>query len=142
MAEVVATYDPGADITCEAGVALTGGRCVGLATSRNTGGPTGISDTGDGCLVVPLPTLNGAVFGVASHDAALGKKVNIIRAPKVVPIECSAAIALSAEVSVDAAGTIKTKANGQTPIGVALTATTGSGQYCQVLLYNSPISYA
>jgi hypothetical protein len=136
MPEVIASYDPGADITVEASAALTGGRCVGVPTSRNAGGPAGISDTGDGVLVCGLPAAGAPVFGVASFDAAVGKKTNVMKAPKVVPIECSAAIAIGAEVMSGADGRIATRTAGNSVIGRALTATTAAGQFCQVELYS------
>jgi len=139
MPEVIATYDPGADISIQAGVGLTGGRCVGPPTSRNAGGPAGISDTGDGLLVCGLPAAAGLIFGVASHDALAGQRVDILRAPKVVPIECSAAIAIGAEVQTGTDGRVATFAPGAAarPIGMALSVTSAGGQLCQVSLYSA-----
>jgi hypothetical protein len=143
MPLVTALYDPGADITCFAVVALTGGRCVGVSQGRNAGGPAGISDTGDGLIRVGLPTANGAIGGVAENDAPINGRVNVLRPPKVVPVECNAAVAAGVEVSVNADGTVKTRAAGQTPIGRNIgPATTASGQYCQVELFSAPSSYA
>lgn len=135
MPEVIATYDPGADITCQASTALTGGRAVGLPSARNTGGPAGISDTGDGLLVVGLPTAGGGIFGVAQHDAVLNGRVNVVRPPKVCPMECSAAIAISAELMVGVDGRVATRTAGNTVIGRALSVTTAAGQFVQVELF-------
>jgi hypothetical protein len=143
MPLVTALYDPGQDITCFAVVALTGGRCVGVSQGRNAGGPAGISDTGDGLIRVGLPTLNGPIGGVAENDAPINGRVNILRPPKVVPIECSAAVAAGAELSADADGRVKTRASGQTSIGRNLgPATTAAGQYVQAELFMAPSSYA
>jgi hypothetical protein len=143
MPEFIAIYDPGQDVTVHATVALTGGRCVGVPSGRNAGGPSGISDTGDGNLRCGLPTLNGPIFGVASYDAPLNGKCTVMRAPKTVPIECSAAVAAGVDLSVDADGRVKTRAAGQTPIGRNDgPATTGAGQYVQATLFLAGASYA
>src|SRR5213079_1882810 len=94
--EAIAYYDPGADITCQHTAGVAGGRCVSYPVARNVGGPSGISDLGDG------------VLGVTSHDVAAGGKVNIMRAPKVVPIECSGNVAIGAFVSTGTDGRIAT----------------------------------
>jgi hypothetical protein len=136
MPEVIAYLDPGADITAEASVALTGGRCVGAPTAVNPGGSAGVSDSGDGNVVVGLPTAGGWCLGVASHDAAIGKKVNVMRGPKVVPVECSAAVAVGAEVMAGTDGRVATRTAGNTSIGIHIgAATTTAGQYCKVLLF-------
>lgn len=144
MAEVVATYDPGSDITCEASGAITGGRFVGVPTARNAGGPGGISDTGDGNLLVAQGaiTVGGPIFGVAAHDAANGRKVDILRAPKVVPVECSAAISIGQQVQTGADGrcALYVAGAGKVAAGIALSATTAAGQYCQVALGNGVLA--
>jgi hypothetical protein len=134
MPVINALYDAGQDITCHAVVALTGGRCVGTPSGRNAGGPAGIDDTGDGLLRVGLPALNGEIFGVAQFDAPINGRSDVMRPPKVLPIECSAAVAVGL-VSVNADGTVKAAATGQVAIGRNLVATTGAGQYCQVELF-------
>jgi hypothetical protein len=138
---VNALYDAGVDITVHATAALTGGRCVGVPTGRNAGGPAGIDDTGDGLLRCGLPAANGAIFGVAQFDAPLNGRTDVMRPPKVVPIECNAATAIG-DVSVNADGTVKARAAGQLAIGRNLVATSASGQYCQVELFQAPLSYA
>jgi len=140
---VTALYDAGQDITVHAVVALTGGRCVGTSQGRNAGGPAGISDTGDGNVRVGLPTANGAIFGVAENDCPVNGKVNCLRPPKVVPIECSAAVPAGADLSVDADGRVKARAAGQTPVGRNIgPATTVAGQYVQAELFLAGASYA
>jgi hypothetical protein len=143
MPVVNAFYDAGQDITVTASAGATGGRCLGVPTGRNAGGPGGISDTGDGTLICPLPTANGAIFGVAQHDAAVGKLVDTMRPPKVVPIECNVAVAQGVDLSVNADGTVKARAAGQTAIGRNIgPATTGAGQYVQAEIWSAPASYA
>lgn len=139
MPEVIAYYDPGADITCHASVALTGGRAVAITADRRAGGPAGIDDTSDGLIVVGLTTDSGRVFGVASHDAALNSKVNIMRPPKVVPLEKGIAptIAAFAEISIDATGRAKALV-ATAPVGFILTGQAGGiGTFVQAQLYSS-----
>lgn len=134
--EVQASYDPGADITCQHTAGTTGGRGVSVPASRNSGGPVGISDSGDGILVVTNPTAGGAIFGVTSHDVAANGRVNVMRSPKVVPMECSAAINIGSEVMVAADGRVLTRVAGSTVIGRALSASTGAGQFPQIELFS------
>src|SRR5580765_30029 len=131
MAEAIVYYDPGADITCQHTAGAPGGRCVGVPAGRNPGGPSGISDTGDGLLIVTAPLAAGAVFGVTSHDVAAGGRVNVIRAPKVVAIEASAAISIGALVATGTDGRVATAATGNTVVGRALTVG-AAGAFCAV----------
>lgn len=134
--EVQASYDPGADITCQHTAGTTGGRGVGVPASRNAGGPTGISDSGDGLLVVTAPVAGAAIFGVTSHDVAANGRVNVMRSPKVVPIECSAAVNIGDEIMIAADGRCLKRVAGSTVIGRALTASTGAGQFPQIELFS------
>jgi len=136
MPEVQATFDPGADRTCQHTAGTTGGRGVSVPATRNPGGPTGISDSGDGVLIVTAPTAGGAIFGVTSHDVAAGGRVNIMRPPKCVPMECSAAINIGAEVMVAADGRVLTRTAGSTVIGRALSASTAPGQFPEIELFS------
>lgn len=139
MAEAIAHYDPGADITCQHTAGVAGGRCVSYPVARNTGGPSGISDTGDGVLVVTNPAANAMIFGVTSHDVAAGGKVNVMRAPKVVPIECSGNVAIGAFVSTGTDGRIATSGAASGAVGRALSA--GSvGTFAMVELFSGPAS--
>jgi predicted RecA/RadA family phage recombinase len=140
---VNAFYDPGQDVTVTASAGATGGRALGVPSGRNPGGPAGISDTGDGTLICPLPTANGPIFGVAQFDAAAGKLVDVMRPPKIVPLECNAAVAQGVDVSINADGTCKARAAGQLAVGRNIgPATTGTGQYVQCELIQAPASYA
>jgi hypothetical protein len=60
-----------------------------------------------------------------------------MRSPKVVPIECSAAIAtVGTELMVAADGRVLTRTAGNTVIGRALSTTSGAGQFVQVELFS------
>ena len=122
MAEAIAYYDPGADITCQHTAGAVGGRFVSYPVSRNAGGPSGISDTGDGVLIVTTPAANGSVFGVTSHDVAAGGKVNVMRGPKVVAVEAGATVAtIGTYITTDNAGKAVTATTGQLAVGRNLT---------------------
>lgn len=139
MAECIAYYDAGVDITCHADVALTGCRCVAIVGNRRAGGPAGISDTGDGMILVGLPSANGRIFGVAAHDVPDEGTVDVMRPPKVLPIEKGAAGAIAAfgEVSVMADGRVQALAS-TLAVGFAVTGNAdGAGTYVQVALYMS-----
>src|SRR4051794_18254827 len=133
--EAIAYYDPGADITCQHTAGAVGGRFVSWPTTRNTGGPSGISDTGDGTPIVTTPAANADCFGVTSHDVAAGGKVDIMRAPKVVPVEAAGAIPIGSFVSTDNAGraVVATAATG-VAVGRALTLG-ASAAFCAILLF-------
>lgn len=128
MPEVIAYYKPGADITGHAAAAVTGGRCVKISASRLakatlTTPQVGAADpTGGGNVQVQHADAAAKVFGVASHDAAIGKKVTILRPPQVVPIEAEAAIAFFEEVKVGTNGRVIPHAGVGVAIGYALTA--------------------
>ena len=104
MGEAQAYYDPGADITCQHTAGANGGRFVSYPLTRNAGGPAGISDTGDGTLIVTTPAANAEVFGVTSHDVAAGGKVNIMRMPKVVSVVAGGTFIIGDYISTDNAG--------------------------------------
>jgi Uncharacterized conserved protein (DUF2190) len=137
MGEVLALYDPGADITCQiSGGAVVGGDLVKI-TGRNPGGATGISDSGDGLLIV-APTAAAAdyAFGVASFDAPVGGRTNVMRAPKAVPVNCTGAVAVGEMIAAGAAGKGAKAATGNKPVGVALTAVSAAGGQVIVALFN------
>jgi hypothetical protein len=136
--EVIAYYDPGADVSCIfTGVGgIVGGRLVGIPAAPDAGGSQGISDTGTGLTKVGFPTDGGWCFGIASHDAPQDGIVNVMRAPKVVPIECSAAVAAGQEITAGTDGRCKPRAAGNVFVGRNIgVATTLAGQYVKALLY-------
>lgn len=145
MGEVQAFYDPGADISVIfTGTGGTvGGRFVGIPAAPDVGGSAGVNATGlsgTGLTKVGFPTDFGWSLGVTSHDVAELGYVNIMRGPKVVPVECSAGVAAGAEVSPGTDGRAKTHVPGAAnfPAGRNIgAATTTAGQFVKVLLYNS-----
>jgi hypothetical protein len=134
MGEAIVYYDPGADITCQHVSGQVGGRCVGWPTTRQTGGPSGISDTGLGVLIVDNPTALAQVFGVTANDVAANGYVNIIRAPKVAAIECSGNVAIGAYVATGTDGRVATAATGNAAVGRALSAGT-AGTFAAIMLF-------
>jgi len=139
MGEVIAFYDAGTDLTCifTNAAGIVGGRCVGVPAAPDAGGAAGISDTGTGLTKVDFPTAGGWVLGVASHDAVQNGLVNVMRAPKVVPMECSAAVAAGAEVQAGTDGRVATRGAGNTAIARNIGAATGAaGQFIKGLLYS------
>jgi hypothetical protein len=133
--EAIAMYDPGADITCRHTAGAPGARCVSYPIARAAGGPSGISDTGDGLLTVTNPAAKAQVFGVTSHDVAANGTVNIMRPPKVVPIECSGAVVVGDIVATGADGRIAKAVTGDIAVGRALT-DGGVGTLAGVDLYH------
>jgi Uncharacterized conserved protein (DUF2190) len=140
VGEVIAAYDPGSDVTCQvATAAVTGGDLVKI-TGRNPGGPAGISDTGDGLLIVaPTAAAADKVFGVAAFDAPVGGRVNVMRPPKAVPVNVTNAIAVGGTVAAGANGKGAAAAATNLPVGIALTASSGAGQIIVALYNQGPI---
>lgn len=126
-------YEPGGRITAHCAAAITGKRFVAISASRQSG--PGLSATGDGGnYIVNAPAAGGRVFGVAMHDAPSGGKVTIVRGPGfVVPVLAAAAIAVFAEVEVNATGAVITKASG-VAVGFAVTAA-ANGADAEIALY-------
>lgn len=135
--EAIAYYDPGADITCRHTAGSPGARLVSYPVARAAGGPSGISDTGDGLLTVTAPAANAHCFGVTSHDVAAGGTVNIMRPPKVVPIECSGDIAIGDFVSTGIDGRIAKSGAAAAANGRALSVG-ASGTLAAVDLFHQP----
>jgi len=136
--EAIAFYDPGADITCQHTAGAQGGVAVGWPTTRNPGGPAGVSDSGDGLLVVTNPVAKAAIFGITSVDVAANGRVDIMRAPKVVPVQCAATVNIGDDVSVNAAGKIQAAVTGDVIIGKVLMGGTTTSM-AAVDLYHQPL---
>lgn len=104
--EAIPYYEPGGRVTGQATAAVTGKRFVMISADR-VSGPEPVSDAVDGGnLQVAHATAAGRIFGVASHDAAIGAKVTILCDPgMIVPVLSGAAIAFFEEVEVGANGT-------------------------------------
>lgn len=112
-------YEPGQRVTCHAGAAVTGKRFVIITATRQSG-PAVSDATNGGNYVVGPATAGVRAFGVAEHDAALNKKVNVITTGAIVPVTAGGAIAAGAEVEVDAQGRAITLASGKA-VGMACT---------------------
>jgi len=128
--EAIPFYRPGQDITCKAGVALTGKRLCAI-TGNRSGGP-GLGTDLQNLYVVGLPAAGGRVLGVVGYDVGAGDPVPVKR-EGVLPILTAGAIAAFAEVECDAQGRVITKASG-VAIGVCLTGV-GSGADAEIYLY-------
>jgi hypothetical protein len=105
MPQISAAWDPADYVTGQASAAVVGGRFV-----RSSGGVT--SSTG---LRVPVgpPVAGGAVFGIATHDAANGDDVNVIHGNTILcRVETSATITAGSLLEVAANGTVLTRTTG------------------------------
>jgi hypothetical protein len=131
--ECIPYYEPGDRITGHAVVALTGKRFCDIDGNIQSG--PGLATTAEGGNVtIGKPTAAGRVFGVVSHDVAIGGKVTVLCDPgMVVPVETAGVIAAFAEVEVDAEGRVVTKAAG-VAVGFVLTGA-GSGAFALEKLY-------
>lgn len=132
--EAIQFYKPGMDITGHTTAAVIGKRFVAISGDRQSGpGLSAMANVDDGSNYrVAHAAAAGRIFGVAAHDAAINKKVNVIRGG-VVPVTTGAAIAAFAEVEVGANGTAVPKATG-IAVGYALTAATSGGD-AEISLY-------
>jgi uncharacterized membrane protein len=114
---------PGEDISGHATAAITGKRAVQISAAR-TSGP-GLSNTAEGGnYSVAHPANAGAnggagkmIFGIAKYDAAINKKVGVVR-EGIVPVNAGAAITAGQKLEVDATGSVIPLAAG-TMVGYA-----------------------
>jgi hypothetical protein len=131
-------YDEGDEVTAYCSAAVTGKTFVKISGPRQAGNPRqGVSDAVTGGNITIAPCGAGdPVFGVAAMDCAAGNLVTVYRAPKIVPVTASAAIAAGAEVGAAAGGQAVTGTGGGQAIdtgvagqdvGVALFATGAGG---------------
>lgn len=94
MPESIPIHRPGEQITCHAGVAITGARFVAL-----TGEPVG------GNPSVGAPAAGARTFGVAARDAAAGAKCSVMGLDgQIVPVEAAVALAAGNLVTPTATG--------------------------------------
>lgn len=118
--------EPGARITGHASAAVTGKRFLKVSGNR---------ETTDNNVRVAHADAAGRIIGVAGFDAAINKKVTVIRgAGMIVPVTADGAIAAFAEVEVGANGKAKTIGGG-IPVGVCMTAVI-DGADAQISLYD------
>lgn len=121
--ECIPFYEPGDRVTAKAGSTVTGKQLVAVSATRDS----------DGRIVVAPATAAGRVFGVASHDAATGEVVTIIR-EGIVPITATnATISAFGEVEVATGGKVVAKSSG-VAIGYVITDCAANGE-AQVALY-------
>lgn len=113
-------------LTGHATAAITGKRFVSLSGSFQSG--PGLAATAEGGnLQVGVPTLGSDAWGVSGHDIPSGGKGVIYGGAGVIlPLTSSAAIALGANISTDAAGKAKTTASGEKVLGKAMSAVGGA----------------
>lgn len=118
---------PGQDLTGHPTAPVVGKRFVAISGNVQS----------DGAYSVAPPAAGGRVLGVATHDAAIGKRVPIIANPGVILPVAAGAINLPAfgEVQVDAQGRVIALAGG-VAVGYLVTAGPGVvGDDAQVRLY-------
>lgn len=124
MNECIPFYEPAANITGKASAAVTGKRFLKISGNRS-----------DGLVSVAHADAGGRAIGVADADAAINKKVGVIRGPGfVVPVKAEGAIAAFQEVEVGTNGMAKALANG-VAVGFALTAAVDAAD-AQIALYD------
>ncbi len=113
--EAIPYSEPATRVTAHATAAVIGKRFVNISGNR----------TADGNYSVAPATAAGAVFGVATYDAAIGDKVGVLRGG-IVPVTAGANIAAGARVEVGTNGQAITLASG-IAVGQCLdAATTGN----------------
>lgn len=121
--ENIGVYEPGQDITGHASAAVTGKRFLKISGNRS-----------DGNIAVAHADAAGRVCGVSAFDAAINKKVSVIRGnSRVTFVTAGGNIAAFAEVEVGANGTAVTLAAGKA-VGYAITAAV-NGADAEISLY-------
>ncbi|MDC8982165.1 DUF2190 family protein [Mycobacterium marinum] len=120
----ISVYNPGQDITGEAGGSVTARTFVKINGDR----------TSAGNISVVTATAAGRVCGVAAADAASGELVTIARGnSRVVKVTTAGIIGAGAEVEVGSAGKAVTLDSG-VAVGYAITGA-GSGDDAEISLY-------
>jgi hypothetical protein len=123
--ENVGVYEPGADITGHASAAVTGKRFLKISGNR---------EATDNNLQVAHADAAGRVCGVSKYDAAIGKKVGIVRGnSRVTNVTAGANLTAFQEVEVGANGTAVPLAAGKA-VGYAVTAA-ANGADAEISLY-------
>lgn len=124
--ECIPFFDEGDQITGTATAAVTGKRFVAISGNRQA----------DGTISIAPPAAGGRVFGVAEQDAAVGRRVGIIRERgSIVPVTApGAAIVAFGEVEVDVTGGVIPHAAG-VAVGYVVDACPGGGADAMVSLY-------
>jgi hypothetical protein len=121
--ENAGVYEPGQDITGHCSAAVTGKRFLKISGNRS-----------DGNIAVAHADAAGRVCGVSAFDAAINKKVTVMRGnSRVTFVTAGGNIAAFAEVEVGANGTAVTLAAG-VAVGYAITAAV-NGADAEISLY-------
>ncbi len=116
-------YEPGKHITGHCSAAVTGKRFLKISGNRT-----------DGNIAVAHADAAGRIAGVSAYDAAINKKVTVLRGnSRVVFVTAGGNIAAFAEVEVGANGVAITK-NAGVAVGYAITAAT-NGNDAEISLY-------
>jgi hypothetical protein len=126
--DLVPFFDEADQITGTATAAVIGKRFVRITGDLQA----------DGTVSIGPPAAGGRVFGIAEQDAAIGRRVGVIRERgQLVPATtgaASGAMAAFAEVQVDATGAIIPLAAG-VAVGYIVTGTAGNGADAMLSLY-------
>lgn len=117
--ECIPFKKPGEDFTGKASATVTGKRFLKVSADRTGGGAGGLSTALDNVYQVAPASANGAVCGVAAHDAASGSLVGVI-AGGIVPVTADGAITAGDQIMVGATGKAKTYAPPTTTTATAL----------------------
>lgn len=129
--EAIPFYEPGQRITAHCEAAVVGKRFVDISDPAQSG--PGLSSTAEGGNIVVSPaSAGGLVLGVASYDAAIGKKVAVILGG-VVPVVADGNVTAGQQIEVGTDGKAKTRTTGLA-VGRALESAS-SGADVPVLLY-------
>lgn len=149
--ECIPYQEPGERLPCSvlAEKAVVGKRFVIIADDMQ-GNPDGLTTDveGNNYVIEPAGANEDSPLGVASHNAAAGKKVTVLASPgMVVPVTAAAAISAGEQVGIGAEGKVvkvvasskaeieEGKADYKTPpVGLAL-ADAAEGADCPVKLY-------
>jgi hypothetical protein len=124
-------------LTVHTAAAVLGCRMSAPLGPYQAGGSPGLSTGGEGgnLTTAGYATAAAANGGVFMYDAAIGKKVGVLRGKgTVAPIEASAAITENAEVEVSTTGRIVTFGSG-VKVGRALKTAAGAASIIPVELY-------
>jgi hypothetical protein len=117
--EAVVAYEPGANITCLAGAAITAGRFVKISATKAVGAP----------VTVIHDTAGVAAFGVAMYSAASGELVSVkpLNAGGVVGVTVgTGGVTFGQEVESDGTGQAVAFSSGKI-CGMTLTTTAATG---------------
>lgn len=117
-------YEPGARVTGRAfGAPVVGKRFVAIAAKKDPGSAgLDAGATGGNINIAPAAANDAKYFGVAEHDAAIGKTTAVLRGSGfIVPVTAGAAITAGQKLAVGALGKAIPVATTETYVGLAIT---------------------